>query len=77
MPEADRGPAKRTGEADMTSTEMNCNGIPRETIAISRQRARRMRSRVVFRLMRRVMRQISAGPVQPAPTPIRPAPQPV
>jgi hypothetical protein len=60
----------------MTNTERNCYGISRETIDISRHRARRLRSRVVFRLMRRLMRRPSPAPIHPAPAPVRPALQP-
>ena len=60
----------------MTNTETNCYGIPREIIEASMRRARRLRSRVVFRLARRLMRRLSPGRLQPAPAPIRPAVRP-
>jgi len=60
----------------MTHTETTSCGIPRETIETSMRRARRLRSRVVFRLMRRMARRLSPVRLQPAPTPIRPAIQP-
>ncbi|MGH8680602.1 MAG: hypothetical protein ACREVS_05280 [Burkholderiales bacterium] len=59
----------------MTHTETNCYAIPRETIEISRRRARRLRSRVAFRLVGRMMRRLSPGGPQPAA--VRPALQPV
>jgi hypothetical protein len=76
MPDANRGPARRTGEADMTHTETNCYGIERATIEISRRRARRLRGRVVSYLLRRVMRRVSALRLQPARSAVRTAVQP-
>jgi hypothetical protein len=76
MPDANRGPAGRTGEADMTHTESTCYGIPRETIENSMRRARRLRGRIVFRLARRMLRRLNPGRLLPVPAPIRPATQP-
>jgi hypothetical protein len=77
MPEANRGLARRTGDADMTHTETNCYGIPQELIATSRRQARRMRTRVVFHLLRRTMKRLSPGRLRPAPALLRPAVQPI
>ena len=60
----------------MTHIETTSCGIPRETIETSMRRASRLRSRVVFHLIRRMARRLSPARLQPAPTPIRPAIQP-
>jgi hypothetical protein len=57
----------------MTQTEITCYGIPQELIETSRRQARRMRTRVVFHLVRRTIKRLSPGP---APALLRPAAQP-
>ena len=60
----------------MTNTEMNCYGIPRETIEKSMRRARRLRSRVMYRFVRRLVRGFSPGRLQTASATIRATVQP-
>ena len=60
----------------MTHAETTSCGIPHETIENSMRRARRLRSRVVFRVMRRMAGRLRPVRLQPAPTPIRPPIQP-
>jgi hypothetical protein len=61
----------------MTHTETTRYGIPQELIETSRRQARRMRTRVVFHLLRQTIRRFSAPRLQPAPALLRPAAQPV
>jgi len=60
----------------MTHTDTTRHGIPQELIETSRRKARRMRTRVVFHLVRRMMKQLSPGRLQAAPALLRPAAQP-
>ncbi len=60
----------------MTTTDTNCYGIAGETIATSRRRARQLRSRVMFHLLRRAVRRFSAARPQSAPVLARAAAQP-
>ena len=53
----------------MTHTETSSGGIPRETIETSMRRARRLRSRVIHRLMRRLVRSLSPARLQPGTAP--------
>jgi hypothetical protein len=57
----------------MTQTDTIRYAIPRDTIENSRQRARRLRSRVVFHLLKRAMRRLTAVRPQAARTLLQPA----
>jgi hypothetical protein len=60
----------------MTQTDTARYAIPRDTIESSRQRARHLRSRVVFYLLKRAIRRLNATRPQPAHTARRPVLQP-
>jgi hypothetical protein len=76
MPEANAGPARRDGEADMTQTDTTRYAIPPDTVESSRRRARRLRGRIVSRMLRRTFEHLIPGRPRPAPALIGPAAQP-